>query len=83
VTADIDQTGNGNSTLADPKMKSRFADLGGTPLPGSPADYATIFANGSGQSDRTRVCPLTTEQRHWRTAAMVLVPVSAPIEVVV
>jgi len=29
-----------NTALADPKMKSRFADLGGTVLAGSPADFA-------------------------------------------
>jgi len=33
-----------NAALADPKMKSRFADLGGTPLPGSPADYGKLIA---------------------------------------
>jgi tripartite-type tricarboxylate transporter receptor subunit TctC len=33
-----------NAALADPKMKSRFADLGGTPLPGSPADYGRLIA---------------------------------------
>jgi hypothetical protein len=25
-------------------VKSRFADLGGTPLPGSPADYGKLIA---------------------------------------
>ena len=25
-----------NAALADPKMRARLADLGGTPLPGSP-----------------------------------------------
>src|ERR1039458_6884649 len=33
-----------NAALADPKMKLRFADLGGTPLPGSPADYGKLIA---------------------------------------
>jgi tripartite-type tricarboxylate transporter receptor subunit TctC len=33
-----------NAALADPKMKARLADLGGTPLPGSPADFAKFIA---------------------------------------
>jgi len=33
-----------NAALADPKMKLRFADLGGTPLLGSPADYGKLIA---------------------------------------
>ena len=28
-----------NAALADPKMKARLADVGGTPLPGSSADF--------------------------------------------
>jgi tripartite-type tricarboxylate transporter receptor subunit TctC len=31
--------------LADPKMKLRLAALGGTPLPGSPADFAKLIAD--------------------------------------
>ena len=31
-----------NAALADPQMKSRFADLGGAVLPGSPADYGKL-----------------------------------------
>ncbi len=31
-----------NAGLADPKLKARLADLGTTPLPGSPADYAKL-----------------------------------------
>jgi tripartite-type tricarboxylate transporter receptor subunit TctC len=34
-----------NAALADPKMKARFADLGGTPLPGSPTDFGKFIAN--------------------------------------
>jgi tripartite-type tricarboxylate transporter receptor subunit TctC len=33
-----------NAALADPKMKSRLADLGGTPLLGSPADFGKLIA---------------------------------------
>jgi tripartite-type tricarboxylate transporter receptor subunit TctC len=33
-----------NAGLADPKMKARFADLGGTPLAGSPAAYGKLLA---------------------------------------
>ena len=28
-----------NAGLADPKIKARFADLGATVIPGSPADF--------------------------------------------
>ena len=33
-----------NAGLADPKMKARLADLGGTILPGSPADFGKLIA---------------------------------------
>ena len=33
-----------NAALADPKMKARLADLGGTVLPGSPADFGKLIA---------------------------------------
>jgi tripartite-type tricarboxylate transporter receptor subunit TctC len=33
-----------NAALANPKMKARIADLGGTPLPGSPADFGKLIA---------------------------------------
>ena len=33
-----------NAALADPKMKSRLADLGGTVLEGSPADFGKLIA---------------------------------------
>jgi tripartite-type tricarboxylate transporter receptor subunit TctC len=33
-----------NALLADPKLKARLADLGGTPLPGSPADFEALIA---------------------------------------
>jgi hypothetical protein len=33
-----------NAGLADPRIKARFADLGGTPLVGSPADFSKYIA---------------------------------------
>jgi tripartite-type tricarboxylate transporter receptor subunit TctC len=33
-----------NAAFADPKMKARFAELGGEVLPGSPADFAKFIA---------------------------------------
>jgi len=33
-----------NTALADPKIKARLADLGATPLPGSPADFGKLIA---------------------------------------
>ena len=34
-----------NAALADPKMKARLADLGGTVLAGSPADFGKFIAD--------------------------------------
>ena len=34
-----------NATLADPKMKPRLAEFGGTVLPGSPADFGKLIAD--------------------------------------
>jgi tripartite-type tricarboxylate transporter receptor subunit TctC len=34
-----------NAALADPNMKARLADLGGTALAGSPADFAKLIAD--------------------------------------
>jgi len=33
-----------NAALADPAMKARFADAGGIPLAGSPADFGRLMA---------------------------------------
>jgi tripartite-type tricarboxylate transporter receptor subunit TctC len=33
-----------NAGLADPKLKARLADLGGTPLVGSPAEFGKLIA---------------------------------------
>jgi tripartite-type tricarboxylate transporter receptor subunit TctC len=34
-----------NAALADPKIKARLVDLGGTPLVNSPADFAKLIAS--------------------------------------
>jgi tripartite-type tricarboxylate transporter receptor subunit TctC len=34
-----------NDALADPKMKAKLADLGGLPMPGSPADFGKVMAD--------------------------------------
>jgi len=33
-----------NVAFSDPRMKARIAELGGSPLPGSPADFGRLFA---------------------------------------
>jgi len=39
-----------NAALADPKMKARFAELGATALPGSPADFGKLLADETEKS---------------------------------
>ncbi len=34
-----------NAALADPQLKARLADLGGTTLAGSPADFGKLIAD--------------------------------------
>jgi len=34
-----------NAGLADPKLKARLAELGGTVLPGSPAGFSKLIAD--------------------------------------
>jgi tripartite-type tricarboxylate transporter receptor subunit TctC len=34
-----------NAALADPKLKARLLDLGGTPLNGSPAEFGKLIAD--------------------------------------
>jgi tripartite-type tricarboxylate transporter receptor subunit TctC len=34
-----------NAGLADPKMRARFADLGGTGIPGTPAEFGKFLTN--------------------------------------
>ena len=34
-----------NAGLADPKIKARLADLGGSVLPGSPSDFGKLIAD--------------------------------------
>jgi tripartite-type tricarboxylate transporter receptor subunit TctC len=38
-----------NSAFADPGMKARLADTGGTPLPGSAADFGRLIAEETGK----------------------------------
>jgi tripartite-type tricarboxylate transporter receptor subunit TctC len=33
-----------NAGLADPKLKGKLADLGGMPIPGTPADFGKLLA---------------------------------------
>jgi tripartite-type tricarboxylate transporter receptor subunit TctC len=35
--------------IADPKMKARFADLGGTPMPMTPTEFGTFIADETGK----------------------------------
>jgi tripartite-type tricarboxylate transporter receptor subunit TctC len=46
IPAEIVNRLNGeiNAALADPRMKARLADLGGTVLPGSPAEFGKLIA---------------------------------------
>ena len=34
-----------NAGLADPKIKARLADVGGVPMPMTPADFAKLIAD--------------------------------------
>jgi tripartite-type tricarboxylate transporter receptor subunit TctC len=34
-----------NAALADPKMQARVAELGGTPMPMSPAEFGKLLAD--------------------------------------
>jgi tripartite-type tricarboxylate transporter receptor subunit TctC len=34
-----------NAAFSDPRTMARIAELGGTPLPGSPADFTRFVAN--------------------------------------
>jgi hypothetical protein len=42
---DRDKLNKINATLADPKMKVRLANLGGTVIAGSPADFGKLLTN--------------------------------------
>ncbi len=45
-----------NAALADPKMKARLADIGGEPLPGSPADYGKTDRGGNRKVGQGGAC---------------------------
>jgi len=38
-----------NAALAESKMKARLADLGGTVLPGIPAEFAVLISSETGK----------------------------------
>jgi tripartite-type tricarboxylate transporter receptor subunit TctC len=38
-----------NAGLANPKLRARFADLGGSVLAGSPADFGKLIADDTGK----------------------------------
>ena len=38
-----------NAALADPKMQAQLAELGGTVLSGSPADFGKLIADETGK----------------------------------
>ncbi len=63
-----------NAALADPKIKARLADLGGTVLAGSPADFGKLIADEtekmgqgdpSGQHQTGMKCGSSTLCRLW------------------
>jgi tripartite-type tricarboxylate transporter receptor subunit TctC len=41
-----------NAGLADPRLTARFADFGGTVLPGSPGDFGRLIAEDTEKWDR-------------------------------
>jgi len=41
-----------NAALADAKVNARFAEFGGTALPGSPADFGKLIADETEKSGR-------------------------------
>jgi tripartite-type tricarboxylate transporter receptor subunit TctC len=47
TSVDIVEKLNGamNAGLADPKIKGRLADLGGDPMPMTPADFSKLIAD--------------------------------------
>ena len=58
-----------NAALTDPKIKARLADLGGTALGGSPADFAKLIADETEKWGKViKVCRhqagMTPEGRH-------------------
>ena len=45
-----------NAGLADPKLKARLADLGGTVIAGSPGDFAKFVADDAEKWAKVRLC---------------------------
>ena len=50
-----------NAALDDPKMKARFADLGGTPLPGSPVQFGKLIAEETRKGKVIRAANIKAE----------------------
>ena len=45
-----------NEALADPKMKTRLADLGGIPMGGTPADFGKVMASETAKWEKAVKC---------------------------
>src|SRR5262249_3422712 len=52
-----------NAAFTDPRMKARIAELGGTPLPGSPADFAKLLADETEKG--AKVVKLSGAKADW------------------
>ena len=61
-----------NAALADPEMKARFADLGGTALAGSPAEFGKLIAD---ETDKWgKVIRFAQHQARLRPIVMSCIP---------
>jgi tripartite-type tricarboxylate transporter receptor subunit TctC len=45
-----------NAALVDARMKERFADIGGTPLAGSPSDFGKLIADETEKWGKVILC---------------------------
>ncbi len=61
-----------NEALADPKMKARLADLGGSPMGGTPEDFGKIIAVGNRQVGKGR-------QVRRRERGLTVIPAGMPL----
>jgi tripartite-type tricarboxylate transporter receptor subunit TctC len=53
-----------NDALADPKMKARLADLGGTPMPMTSADFGKFIADETEKWARWSRLPVSRRNNH-------------------